>query len=295
MPGLNVLPFAKMNSLGNDFAVFRAHEPPSWNADERRLVGDRRYGIGCEQILWIEERKGDKDNVPFLHMWNQDGGEVKACGNGTRCAMAYWLEHQKPEENKSHEVTFQTLSGRVTGSVDRDAKRVTVTQGEARVGVIRERDGTFTPTPFLSLDLGDGKLAAGVPVDVGNVHWVLDDEHSQHAFETSAEVLSRHPSFPFGANVSIVTYTSKDPLEISCTVWEKGAGLTPACGTASCAIAAVALKEKPHGSVKIAMPGGHITVTKNAQGFSHCAPYHVCFFGLWPNIHSSAHNPLHEA
>lgn len=251
--------FFKMNGLGNDFVVVDAR------AGEVRLtqaliaaVADRATGVGCDQFIRIEpaERPGAD---AFMRIWNTDGGEVDACGNATRC-IAWGLL----EESGAPEVIIDTNAGRLRCRRGPEAMTIIVDMGRPRFGweeiPLAER---FVDTRTIELQAGPidaPALHSPSVVNVGNPHaifWVDDVE--AHDLPRLGPLLENHPIFPERANISLAQVTGPDSMVLK--VWERGVGLTRACGTAACAAAvAAARKGLTDRKVTVMLPGGPLEI-----------------------------------
>ncbi|HEX6859376.1 MAG TPA: diaminopimelate epimerase [Caulobacteraceae bacterium] len=210
-------PFLKMNGLGNDFVVVEARrEPFRPDASQARAIADRASGIGCDQLIAIEpSEKADA----FMRIWNADGGEVDACGNATRC-VAWRLM----EETGKDAVLIETGAGFLRAT--RNGDRISVDMGEPRLGwreipLAREMD-------TVSLDY-DGAPGA---VSMGNPHVVFFVDDVDVVAERGPKI-EHDPLFPEAVNVGFARVKSPDRIRLR--VWERGAGLTRACGTGACA------------------------------------------------------------
>jgi diaminopimelate epimerase len=225
-------PFLKMHGLGNDFAVFDARqEPLALDASLARAIADRRLGIGCDQVIVIERAK---DADALMRIRNADGAEVETCGNAARCVAKLLMA-----ETGRGSVRIDTLGGPLT-CTDAGGGFVTVDMGAPKfawdqVPLAREAD-----TNGFALEV-DGKSYSAAAVSIGNPHCVLFVDDAEAApvanlgprFET-------HPMFPKRTNVEFVTV--RDRSHIRMRVWERGSGITLACGSGTCATAAAAFK-----------------------------------------------------
>jgi diaminopimelate epimerase len=248
--------FYKMNGLGNDFVVVDARARKlTLGAAAARRIGDRHRGVGFDQLLVIEPSKGNGDFS--LRIWNPDGSETGACGNGTRCVADLLLN-----ETKKPSVTLQTLGGLLTCTRGPDG-RVTVDMGEPKLEwqdiPLAERMDTRT------IDVRVGPLDAPVligpsAVNMGNPHCVFFVENADaHDLSKIGPMLEYHPMFPERANISLAQVKSKN--EIRLRVWERGAGQTLACGSAACAATVAAARRKlTDRKVRIVLDGGALDI-----------------------------------
>jgi len=252
------IPFRKMNGLGNDFVVLdaRKHKVNLGSEDAQRL-GNRKgeLGLGCDQVIVMEpSQKGDV----FMRIFNADGSEVSACGNATRCVALI-----AAEETGRAQVSIETRAGLLTANVE-DRDTITIDMGKPRF----QWDEIPLAEPFYDttgIELQIGPVDAPVlhtpsVVNVGNPHaifWVNNvDAHDLGRF---GPLLENHPIFPERANISLAQITSRGSLKLR--VWERGAGLTRACGTAACAAAvAAARKDLTDRKVNVALPGGTLVI-----------------------------------
>lgn len=247
------IPLRKMNGLGNDFAVLdlRAH-PRHFAAPEVRRIADRDHGVGCDQMIAIEASPAGAD--AFMRIWNSDGGEVEACGNAMRCVATVLSE-----ETGRATLTIETNAGVLGATVNSDGS-VTVDMGAPRLAwdeiPLAEE---FHDTRTIELQAGpidDPVLHSPSVVNVGNPHcifWVDDTE--SHDLARIGPVLENHPIFPERANISLAHVAS--PGAITLRTWERGAGLTRACGTAACAVTVAAARKGLTGrTLTVALPGG---------------------------------------
>lgn len=251
-------PYVKMNGLGNDFVVVDARASDiRFTPAQARAIADRKTGIGCDQIIMIEKSTVPGTDV-FMRILNADGSEVDACGNATRCVAALIAE-----EMGKTAVTVLTNAGILPAKID--GETVTVDMGAPRFGwqdiPLAEE---FADTTGIELQIGPidaPVLHTPSVVNVGNPHaifWVADDPdtYDLHLF---GPLLENHPIFPERANIEIAQILS--PSRIKVRVWERGAGLTRACGTGALAVAAAAARKKLTGrKVTIELPGGPLRI-----------------------------------
>ncbi len=253
---LRHIAFKKMNGLGNDFVMIDARAGAAvLSAAEAGAIANRTEGAGCDQVIVLEpSRAADV----FMRILNADGSEVSACGNASRCVAA--LLH--PELGRSR-LTIETRAGVLEAEVA-GSGLVTVDMGAPRFGwdeIPLSRPVADTRAIDLTYALPDGRvLAAPSVVNVGNPHcifWVEDTD--SYDFASFGGALEHHPLFPERANISLSQITG--PSSIKLRVWERGTGLTRACGTAACATAVAAARTGRTGRrVDVAQPGGVLTI-----------------------------------
>ncbi len=253
---MNIAPpiaLRKMNGLGNDFAELdtRLHTL-ALSTGQARRIADRRSGVGCDQVIAIETSPAGAD--AFMRIWNHDGGEVEACGNAMRCVASVLAD-----ELGRPDITIETHAGILSATVNADGS-VTVDMGAPKfrwdeIPLAEE----FHDTRIIELQLGpidDPVLHTPSAVNVGNPHcifWV--DNVDAHDLARIGPLLEHHPLFPERANISLAHVVS--PEAITLKTWERGAGLTRACGTAACATAVAAARKDLTGrKLTVTLPGG---------------------------------------
>jgi len=264
--------FIKMHGLGNDFVVVDARETPfALGEAEARALANRREGVGCDQIVILEPARRDEAAVS-LRFLNSDGGEVGACGNGTRCAASLLLA-----ANNAEEIALETRAGLLRARAGEDGL-VSVDMGEARfdwrdIPLAREMD-------TLHLDLALDGLADPVATSMGNPHatFFVPDIAEVPIFALGPK-LEHDPLFPERANIGVAQVTGPDTLRLR--VWERGAGLTRACGSGACAAAVAAARRGLTGRrVRVVVDGGALDIAWRADGHVLMAgPVAISFVG----------------
>ncbi|MGH6874159.1 MAG: diaminopimelate epimerase [Aestuariivirgaceae bacterium] len=256
MTGATTIRFRKMNGLGNDFVVLDARTAPLQIDDKRaRAIADRTTGIGCDQLIVLEPSAAADVR---MRIWNSAGDEVESCGNASRCiADLLFRETGRPE------VKIDTDGG-LLHCTSAGEGLVTVDMGVPRFGW---RDiplsEEFRDTRHIELQVGpiDAPiLHSPSVVNVGNPHcifWVKD--LSAYDLGRLGPMLEHHPLFPERANISLAQVLSRERLALK--VWERGAGLTRACGTGACAaaVAGARINLLARKSV-VALPGGELLI-----------------------------------
>ena len=249
-------PFVKMNGAGNDFVVVNALDRPFRpTGDQVRALGDRRTGEGFDQLISIEPSEtGDA----FMRVWNADGAMVENCGNGLRCVG--WMLMQA---NGADHVSIDTLGGLTTATAAGD-HRVTVDMGRPRL------DWTEIPISEAmdtrNIELQVGPIDAPVlhtpgAVSMGNPHVVffVDSTPDDAFVRGSGSLVEHHPLFPEGVNVGFAHVLAPDHIRLR--VWERGAGLTRACGTGACAaLVACARRGLTGREARIDVDGGELHI-----------------------------------
>lgn len=248
--------FRKMNGLGNDFVVLDARGRALGLGPEAvRAIADRKEGIGCDQIIALEpSRQADV----FMRIWNADGGEVGACGNAARCVAALVAA-----ETGAPKVSIETESGVLGSTVNTDGS-VTIDMGAPRFAW----DEIPLAEPFhdtRGIELQIGPIDAPVlhtpsAVNVGNPHCLFFvDDVEDHDLARFGPMLEHHPLFPERANISLVQVLGPEAIKVR--TWERGAGLTRACGTAACASAVAAARRELTGrKVRVRLLGGDLLI-----------------------------------
>lgn len=265
--------FIKANSLGNDFVILKNVE---LKRDQIEKICSRRFGIGCDQILVLKQEDNEAfipDKINEFVIYNQDGTMAEACGNGTRCLVAWMAQHMEKRNARIH---LTGPVGNLFGWLDAKDGDIVVEQGKANVGSII-RYGELCEVPRLPINANG--LVEGIPVSIGNPHLVIFTLEPLN-FDFLGLMLSKHEAFPLGTNVSFVRWIGDGHVEV--TIWERGTGLTLSCGSAACAVASVMFSLGQNGPLRVEMPGGMITVWQDAEGtLFHKAPATFPFSGIW--------------
>lgn len=243
-------PFYKMHGLGNDFVVIDTRvQPLEMTKARAHAIADRHMGIGCDQLILLEP-----SNVADVKMriFNSDGGEVEACGNATRC-VALLLE--KPARIETDAGILETVP---------HGQSATVTLNPPAF------DWEFIPLamPMDTMDMPVGweELERPMAVNVGNPHvifFVADTDAVD--LERLGPLIENDPLFPERINVNVATVV--DANHIRLRVWERGVGLTQACGTGACAMAVAAIRSgRASSPVTVTLPGGALTISWSEGG-----------------------------
>jgi diaminopimelate epimerase len=258
-------PFLKMNGLGNDFVVVEARSAAfAPTPAQVRAIADRASGVGCDQLISIErsdaEAQGEVD--ARVRFWNADGEEVSACGNGTRCVG--WLLMQSSGKDQA---VIETKAGRLVAT--RAGERlVSVDMGLPGLDWAQIPLASAHDTRALEVSLYDDPALSMAPacVSMGNPHvvfFVPDIETAPVA--EAGPVIERHPLFPEHVNVGFAQV--KDRGRIRLRVWERGAGLTQACGTGACAaLVAAARRELVDRAATLELDGGELFIEWREDG-----------------------------
>lgn len=220
-----MIPFIKMHGLGNDFVVFDGRARAlALDAALARAIADRHTGVGCDQLIVMEQPRSDGADV-FMRIRNADGGEVEACGNATRCIAKAVMR-----ETGRGRVVIETEAGLLEATASGGA--VTVDMGPARTSWREIPLAVECDTLHVPLALRP--LADPVSTSMGNPHatFFVPDAEAVDLARLGPE-LEHHRIFPERANIGVAQITGKDRIRLR--VWERGAGITPACGTGACA------------------------------------------------------------
>lgn len=245
------IPFIKMHGLGNDFVVLDARKValPEMTAAIARALADRRTGIGCDQLVLLEP---DDTHAFRMRIFNADGGEVEACGNASRAVA---LLHGEA-------VTIATGGGPIA---------LEPLAGGARVDMGTPRfDWDAIPLAYAmdtaTMPVGWDSLEAPMAVNVGNPHVIFFvDDADAVPLDTLGPVIEHDPLFPERVNVNVASLAGPDHIRLR--VWERGAGLTRACGTGACATAVAAIRRGLANSpVRVTLPGGDLEIAWEPGG-----------------------------
>ncbi len=252
MSALANRPFLKMNGLGNEIVVLdlRGTAVAVSAAEARAIASAHPY----DQMMVLHDGAGDLD--AFMRIYNRDGSEVSSCGNGTRCVA--WVLAAETGRNT---VRLATSSGPLEAMVE-GALSVTVDMGQPRFGWADIPLATpVDDTAAVPVTHGFAGLpGSATMVNVGNPHavfWV--DDLAAVDLAEAGPALERHALFPERANISLARVTSRDAMTLR--VWERGAGLTRACGTAACAAAVAGARTgRTARRVTVTLPGGDLVI-----------------------------------
>ena len=226
------LPFLKMHGLGNDFIVLDGRDgSPMPDAVQMQALAHRHLGIGCDQLMVLMPPVDGVDVV--LDMFNADGSVARACGNGTRCVAELIMA-----ERNTDKVVIRTISGDLPAwRTDKDAP-ISVQMGPVYtswqdIPLTRDMDTLF-------LDLGLADFGSATALSVGNPHAVFFVEDAEAVdIEKWGPIAEQHPIFADRANIEFVRVIARDTIRMR--VWERGVGVTMACGSGACAAAAAGI------------------------------------------------------
>jgi diaminopimelate epimerase len=250
-------PFLKMHGLGNDFVVLDARTAAlDLTPERRRVIADRRLGVGCDQLIVLEPPT-ERDADVFMRIYNPDGDEAQACGNATRCVASVVMD-----ERKTDQVTVQTVAGLLesqkTGVGSNGLPVISVDMGLARLDwrdiPVREACDTN------HMPVGVGPLQDPVGTNMGNPHatFFVDDAAAIPLGELGPK-LEHDRFFPERVNIGVAQLLGEGRLRLR--VWERGAGITLACGSGACAaVVAASRRGLVPRRADVVLEGGTLTI-----------------------------------
>ena len=248
------LKFTKMQGLGNDFVVIDAvNQTVCLSPTQRRMLADRHFGVGCDQILLVEKALGDAD---FRYrIYNADGGEVEQCGNGARCFVRFVHDRGMTQKN---EIRVETSGGLIVPRLEANGQ-VSVNMGAPK----------FEPEqiPFIaekramnySIDISGRQIEISA-VSLGNPHAVqLVEDVDKAPIITEGALIEHHSRFPKRVNAGYMQVVDRGHIRLR--VYERGAGETLSCGTGACAAVVTGIiRGLLQSTVEVNMRGGDLTV-----------------------------------
>jgi diaminopimelate epimerase len=256
-----LLKFTKMHGAGNDFVMLDGvRQHIGLTPEQLRLLADRHFGVGCDQILLVEKAESSEADFRY-RIFNSDGGEVEQCGNGARCFLRF-VHDQKLTTKR--EIVVETRSGLISPRLEQDG-RVTVNMGAP----------IFEPA-LVPFDGGSGAASepletAGETLDVsvlsmGNPHAVqLVPDIERAPVEKFGPLIERHPRFPKRVNAGFMQVMDRHSVRLR--VYERGAGETLSCGTGACAATVAGIRRGLLDSpVNVATRGGVLTIAWSGDG-----------------------------
>lgn len=258
---MEMLPFTKMQGLGNDFVLLDGlTRPLSLTCDQIRLLANRRYGVGCDQVLVAEPSRRRDVDVRY-RVFNNDGSEAEHCGNGIRC-LARFLQDKALIAD--HEITVETANGLCVVRLCDDGP-VTVDMGAPELEPNRIPFHAGARATTYPVRLGD-EFVEIAAVSMGNPHAVLQVDNVDSApVATLGPALEHHPDFPNRVNVGFMQIL--DPTHVRLRVHERSAGETLACGTGACAaVVAGRLLGRLGTQVAVDLPGGRLVIHWAGEG-----------------------------
>ena len=227
---MNKLDAYKMDGLGNDFIIFDKRKKSISLTKDQIIKISSRSNIGCDQVIFIDK---DETSDVSLTFYNSDGGEISACGNGSRCT-AYLLM----KENNSKKISLRTKVGILQAELDdKNLVRINMGQPNFKWGEIPLSKKMDNKNLKIKINSTDGKeIEGGFSLSVGNPHIVFFvEDFNKFNLKEIGPKIENHNYFPEKCNVTLASIKNKKHVKVK--VWERGAGLTKACGTAACATA----------------------------------------------------------
>jgi len=278
------LKFTKMHGTGNDYVYVETfHQTPPPDPNQLAIaVSDRHFGIGSDGLILIEP--SDRADAR-MRMFNNDGSEAEMCGNGVRCVAKFIYDHEIARKPR---VTVETGRGVLTLDLevlDGKAERVRVDMGAP----ILEANAIPTTLPGsppveAAIEVG-GQTLKLTAVSVGNPHAVIYvDDVASFPVATLGPLIERHPCFPRKINVHFVEVVSRG--EVKMRTWERGTGITLACGTGACSVVvAGVLTGRTDATLLAHLPGGDLTLewAGGAESVFMTGPAAEVFSGEWPD------------
>jgi diaminopimelate epimerase len=247
-----------MHGLGNDFVVVDARDrDPALSPELVARIADRHTGIGFDQLVLLEPPRSPAARV-FVRFINADGSEAGACGNGSRCAAAFVLDRAGGDA-----LTLETISGLLPAR-RRDDGLISVDMGAARtawqeIPLVGARDTE-------RVDIGVGQLGEATCTGIGNPHatFFVPDLDAVDLVRLGP-LVEHHPLFPERVNVGVAQVIGPDRLRLR--VWERGSGLTLACGSGACAAVVASVRRGLTGrSAEVVLERGSLTITWRDDG-----------------------------
>jgi len=220
----------KMDGLGNDFIIFDRRKKSISITRDQIIKISNRNNIGCDQVIFINE---DKINDAYLEFYNSDGNETSACGNGSRC-VAYLLM----DENKNSKTSLRTKTGILKAEI-KDENLVKINMGQPnfewdKIPLSGKMDNKNLKIKIENKNKKE--IVGGFSLSIGNPHIIFFvDDINQFNLKEIGSKIENHIYFPEKCNVTLANVKNKKHIKVK--VWERGAGLTKACGTAACATA----------------------------------------------------------
>jgi diaminopimelate epimerase len=250
------LDFTKMQGLGNDFVVVDATQAPfTLTRAQIRMLTDRRFGVGCDQVLVVEP-PASRDNDFRYRIFNADGGEVEQCGNGARCFVIFAREHGLTSKR---EIRVETPGGVIVPALTDDGE-VIVDMGvprfrPAEIPFVDDRESIVEP-----LDVAGAAIEISA-LSMGNPHAVqVVDDVDRAPVTAQGPLIEHHRRFPERVNAGYMQIVDRATIRLR--VWERGAGETLACGTGACAAVVAGVRRGLlDAQVRVVTRGGLLTIT----------------------------------
>ena len=249
------LKFTKMQGAGNDFVVIDAiSQSVALSTDQIRLIADRHFGVGCDQLLLVERAVHDDADFRY-RIFNADGGEVEQCGNGARCFMQFVHHHGLTH---ALEIRVETAAGLITPRLEDDGQ-VTVNMGSPRFRPDEIPFAVPSLAPLYHLAVEQQMIEISV-LSMGNPHAVqIVDNVDTAPVASLGALIEQHSCFPNRVNAGFMQIVDRSHIRLR--VFERGAGETLACGTGACAAVVAGIRlgllDSP---VEVATRGGTLSI-----------------------------------
>lgn len=250
-----LLKFTKMHGAGNDFVVMdgvrqQIHLTP----EQLRLLADRHFGVGCDQILLVEKSQNPLADFRY-RIFNADGGEVEQCGNGARCFVRYVLDHKLTNKR---EIVVETKSGLISPNLAEDG-RVTVNMGSPIFAPSHIPFESASNEIFQVIQVGTMSVEISA-VSMGNPHAIqIVTDVETAPVNTHGPLIEHHARFPKRVNAGFMQIVNRSHIKLR--VFERGAGETLSCGTGACAAVVVGIRRGLlDETVNVATRGGNLTI-----------------------------------
>lgn len=273
------LRFTKMHGLGNDFVVFDGvRQRVDLAPEEIRRIADRRFGVGCDQVLLVEATS--TPGVDFRYrIFNADGGEVEQCGNGARCFARFVREQNLTDKT---EIRVETAAGIIVPRLEANGE-VTVNMGVPRFAPADIPFIAEAQAPRYSLEVA-GKSVEIAALSMGNPHAVqIVADLDATPVASLGPAIENHPRFPLRVNAGFMQVLDRGHIRLR--VHERGVGETMACGTGACAAAVAGiLWQRLASPVRVETRGGALTIAWAGAGAAvfMTGPASTVFEGQWP-------------
>lgn len=266
------LEFDKMHGLGNDFAIFdlRNYDYPqkiiseSFSMEQISQLAERNTGIGFDQLILLLPESGNNTNTDcFMEIYNSDGTKAEACGNATRCVAKLIMQNKS-----SNEARIKTSENLLTCyAVNNSYDLISVNMGKPKtswyeIPMTKEHD---TSNIIIKIPDNPNFNYTGHSINIGNPHCVFPVEDLDMIdIESLGKFIENHEIFPQKTNVEFIKIIDKNTIRMK--VWERGSGITKACGTGACASSFIAYKlGLTENSSKIIMDGGELFISTNSE------------------------------
>jgi diaminopimelate epimerase len=250
-----LLKFTKMHGAGNDFVVIDGvRQHVFLSTEQLRLLADRHFGVGCDQILLVEKPHDASADFRY-RIFNADGGEVEQCGNGARCFVRF--VHEQKLTNKN-EILVETQSGLIRPRLEEDG-RVTVDMGSPIFDPARLPFAGGTGDASEPLEV-EGKILTISAVSMGNPHAVqIVEDIAALELDVMGPKIEHHPRFPRRVNAGYMQVIDRQHIRLR--VYERGSGETLSCGTGACAAVVAGIRRGLLDSpVTVATHGGTLSI-----------------------------------